>query len=60
MVFQRPMPFPGRSVRDNVAAGVVGLGARAPRGAALDARIARALSRAGLWEEVRDRLGDDA
>ena len=60
MVFQRPMPFPGRSVRDNVAAGVLGLGARAPRGPTLDARIERALERAGLWEEVRDRLGDDA
>ena len=60
MIFQRPTPFPGCSVRDNVAAGVVALGRAAPRGAALDARIERALLRAGLWAEVRDRLGEDA
>ena len=60
MVFQRPTPFPGRSVRENVAAGTVALGREAPRGAALDARIERALTRAGLWTELRDRLHDDA
>jgi phosphate transport system ATP-binding protein len=60
MVFQRPTPFPGRSVRENVAAGTVALGRGAPRGAALDARIERALTRAGLWTELRDRLHDDA
>ena len=60
MVFQRPTPFPGRSVRDNVAAGLVALGSRAPRGAALDAVAERALRRAALWDEVRDRLAEDA
>jgi phosphate transport system ATP-binding protein len=60
MVFQRPTPFPGRSVRDNVAAGLATLGARAPRAAARDAVVEAALRRAGLWGEVRDRLGDDA
>ncbi len=60
MVFQRPTPFPGRSVRENVAAGTVALGRAAPRGSALDARIERALTRAGLWTELRDRLHDDA
>ncbi|MDF1503260.1 phosphate ABC transporter ATP-binding protein [Roseisolibacter sp. H3M3-2] len=60
MVFQRPTPFPGRWVRDNVAAGVAALGARAPRGAALDARIETELRRVGLWGELRDRLHDDA
>jgi phosphate transport system ATP-binding protein len=60
MVFQRPTPFPGRSVRDNVAAGVAALGARAPRGPALDARVEDALRRVGLWPELRDRLHDDA
>ncbi len=60
MVFQRPTPFPARSVRDNVAAGVAALGRRAPRGAALDAVVEGALRRAGLWDEVRDRLADDA
>jgi phosphate transport system ATP-binding protein len=47
-------------VRDNVAAGVRALGRRASVGASLDARIERALARAGLWAEVRDRLADDA
>ncbi len=60
MVFQRPTPFPGRSVRDNVAAGVLALGAGAPRGAALDAQIEDALRRVGLWAELRDRLHDEA
>jgi phosphate transport system ATP-binding protein len=60
MVFQRPTPFPGRSVRDNVAAGLAALGRLAPRGAALDAVVERALRRAALWDEVRDRLAEDA
>jgi phosphate transport system ATP-binding protein len=60
MVFQRPTPFPGRSVRDNVAAGLAAQGGRAPRGPDLDAVVERALRRAALWDEVRDRLGDDA
>jgi len=60
MVFQRPTPFPGRSVRDNVAAGLAALGARAPRGAARDDVVEGALRRAGLWAEVRDRLDEDA
>jgi phosphate transport system ATP-binding protein len=60
MVFQRPTPFPGRSVRDNVAAGVAALGARAARGTALDALVEDALRRVGLWAELRDRLHDDA
>jgi phosphate transport system ATP-binding protein len=60
MVFQRPTPFPARSVHANVAAGVLGLGRRAPRGRALDDVVARALERAALWPEVRDRLHEDA
>jgi phosphate transport system ATP-binding protein len=57
MVFQRPTPFPGRSVRDNVAAG---LAPRRGPAAALDAVVEAALRRVALWDEVRDRLGDDA
>ncbi len=60
MVFQRPTPFPARSVRDNVAAGLAALGRRAPRGADLDARVEQALRRTALWDEVRDRLAEDA
>ena len=56
MVFQKPNPFP-RSIYDNVAYGprIHGLA----RGRAqLDAIVERSLARAGLWNEVRDRLGD--
>ncbi len=60
MVFQRPTPFPARSVRDNVAAGLAALGRRAPRGADLDAVVEHALRRTALWDEVRDRLAEDA
>jgi phosphate transport system ATP-binding protein len=54
MVFQKPNPFP-KSVYDNVAYGprIHGL---ATRGAELDEIVERSLVRAGLWEEVRDRL----
>jgi phosphate transport system ATP-binding protein len=55
-----PHAVPGRSVRDNVAAGLAALGARAPRGAARDDVVEGALRRAGLWAEVRDRLDEDA
>jgi phosphate transport system ATP-binding protein len=60
MVFQRPTPFPARTVGDNVAAGLAALGRAAPRGATRDAVVEGALRRAGLWDEVRDRLRDDA
>ncbi len=60
MVFQRPTPFPARSVRENVAAGLAAFGRAAPRGAERDAVVEGALRRAGLWAEVRDRLRDDA
>ena len=60
MVFQRPTPFPALSVHGNVAAGLRALGREAPRGAALDARVERALARAGVWDELRDRLHHDA
>jgi phosphate transport system ATP-binding protein len=57
MVFQRPAPFPTMSIRDNVAAGlrVIGRGERPDR-AETDVIVERALRRAALWEEVKDRL----
>jgi phosphate transport system ATP-binding protein len=57
MVFQRPTPFPTLSIRDNVAAGlrVGGPGTR-PRRAEVDEIVERALRRAALWDEVKDRL----
>src|SRR3546814_20399475 len=56
MVFQKPNPFP-KSIYDNVAYGprIHGL---ATGKADLDAIVERALVRAGLWDEVKDRLGE--
>ena len=61
MVFQRPTPFPTMSICDNVLAGLRPM-ARAdqPRGSARDALVERALRRAALWDEVKDRLGTSA
>jgi len=53
MVFQRPNPFPTMSVWDNVGVGPKLLG-RA--GGELSDIIESALKRAGLWDEVRDKL----
>lgn len=58
MVFQRPNPFPTMSIFDNVVAGIT-LGSRR-RGrqhrTALEEVVERALTQAGLWREVKDRL----
>jgi phosphate transport system ATP-binding protein len=54
MVFQKPNPFP-KSMYDNVAYGprIHGL---ARSKADLDAIVERSLKRAGLWDEIKDRL----
>jgi phosphate transport system ATP-binding protein len=54
MVFQKPTPFPAMTIAENVAAGLrVGPAlSRAER----DAVVERALRRAALWDEVKDRL----
>jgi len=54
MVFQKPNPFPTMSIFDNVASGLRFTGAE--RGET-DDRVRKALVEAGLWEEVKDRLG---
>ncbi len=56
MVFQKPNPFP-KSIYDNIAYGpkIHGL---APTKDDLDAVVETSLKRAGLWEEVKDRLDD--
>lgn len=60
MVFQRPTPFPTMSVRDNVAAGLrIKIGSSPPR-KETDDIVQVALERAGLWDEVKDRLRDSA
>jgi phosphate transport system ATP-binding protein len=55
MVFQRPTPFPTMSVMENAVAGLR-LGTRIGKSEAR-ARGEDALRRAGLWDEVKDRLG---
>ena len=55
MVFQRPNPFP-RSVFDNVAFGPRINGMKT----ALDDTVESALRRAALWDEVKDKLRDNA
>jgi phosphate transport system ATP-binding protein len=59
MVFQRPTPFPTMSIRDNVAAGLSTL-RRMPDHRRVDEIVERALRRAALWDEVKDRLRDSA
>jgi phosphate transport system ATP-binding protein len=54
MVFQRPTPFPTMSIMDNAIAGLR-LGSRLGK-ADLRARGEEALHKAGLWDEVQDRL----
>jgi phosphate transport system ATP-binding protein len=58
MVFQKPYPFP-KSIAENVAYGprIHGL---AKKGTELDAIVETSLQRAGLWDEVRDRLDSPA
>ena len=56
MVFQKPNPFP-KSIYENVAYGprIHGLAASKTD---LDEIVSASLKRAGLWEEVKDRLAD--
>ena len=60
MVFQRPTPFPTMSIRDNVAAGLRVLAAGKPSRAKTDEIVEKALVRAALWNEVKDRLSASA
>jgi phosphate transport system ATP-binding protein len=55
MVFQKPNPFPTMSIFDNVAAGLRLTGTRSDN---LRERVDRALRAVGLWEEVKNRLGE--
>jgi len=55
MLFQRPNPFP-MSIRDNVVAGVKAH--RIAKGPQLDVVAEARLSQVGLWDAVKDRLGD--
>jgi phosphate transport system ATP-binding protein len=55
MVFQKPNPFP-KSIYDNIAFGPRILGMKD----GLDERVERTLRHAALWDEVKDRLKENA
>jgi phosphate transport system ATP-binding protein len=57
MVFQKPNPFP-KSIYENVAYGLRILGVKDKR--RLDETVEKALRGAALWDEVKDRLQDNA
>ena len=54
MVFQKPNPFP-KSIFDNIAYGVR-IHGLAESKSELEGIVEQSLKRAGLWEEVKDRL----
>jgi phosphate transport system ATP-binding protein len=55
MVFQKPNPFPAMSIYDNVLASLRVTGVKATT-EIKDEIVESCLSKAGLWNEVRDRL----
>ncbi len=57
MVFQKPNPFP-KSIFDNIAYGLRINGER--RRSALEDVVERSLREAALWDEVKDRLRENA
>ncbi|MBU4337434.1 MAG: phosphate ABC transporter ATP-binding protein [Actinobacteria bacterium] len=56
MVFQKPNPFPAMSIKENVLAGLKLTGVKSSN-AEKELLVEESLTRAGLWREVRDRLG---
>jgi phosphate transport system ATP-binding protein len=54
MVFQKPNPFPAMSIAGNVLSGAKLGGIKVPDP---DALVEHSLQRAGLWAEVKNRLG---
>ena len=57
MVFQKPNPFP-KSIYENVAYGLRLQGVKSKR--VLDEVVEKSLRAAALWDEVKDRLQDNA
>jgi len=55
MVFQKPNPFPAMTIYDNVISGIKLGGSTAND---RDGLVEQSLRRAGLWNEVRNRLSD--
>jgi phosphate transport system ATP-binding protein len=54
MVFQKPNPFPAMTIRENVLAGIK---LAHLKRSDHDDIVEKCLTRAGLWKEVKDRLG---
>jgi phosphate transport system ATP-binding protein len=57
MVFQKPNPFPTMTIRGNVLSGLRLSGRRAR---SEDSLVEESLTRASLWNEVKDRLSSPA
>lgn len=55
MVFQKPNPFP-MSIRENVLYGIKAARMKVDQ----EAIIESSLTRAGIWDEIKDRLDDNA
>lgn len=58
MVFQRPNPFPTMSIRENVISGLRFSGVK--KKSVLDDALESSLRAAALWDEVDDRLKNNA
>lgn len=56
MVFQKPNPFPGLSIFENVGVGLKLAGVK--NKTVLSDMIERALKQAALWDEVKDKLNN--
>jgi phosphate transport system ATP-binding protein len=56
MVFQKPIPFPGLSIYENVIAGLRLSGVR--NKTVLKDEAEQALKKAALWDEVKDKLDE--
>ena len=57
MVFQKPNPFPTMSIRENVISGLKLSGRKSSN---MDELVETSLRRASIWNEVKDRLNDQA
>ncbi len=57
MVFQKPNPFPTMSIKENILSGLKLSGRRIESAEEL---VETSLRRASIWNEVKDRLGDQA
>ena len=57
MVFQKPNPFPTMTIKENILSGLKLSGRKTDNG---DELVETSLRRASIWNEVKDRLNDQA